>query len=1130
MRVRRAVAVVAAVLVGAMVGGFAAALPAGAVQVAQSTIVSANPADFTPNVLDGQVLAIAQIGNTIVLGGNFTQVQEVGTGKPILTRNNLLAFDATTGTVSTTFVPALDGQVEALLPTGDGTSIYVGGDFTTVNGAAAKSVTRIDVSTGARVAGFKPAKIDGVVKDMRLVHGNLVVAGIFQHVGGIQRGQLASLNPTTGALTSFVSLTFAGPLNGGILKVVKIDVTPDGTRLLAIGNFSTVNGAARSQIFLLNTGGTTATLSTWQTAFFAPTCSPAFDTYMQDLDISPDGTYAVVSTTGGFFGHTSPCDSTSRWDITTAGTNLLPAWRDLTGGDTTYAVAVTGSAVYVGGHFRWENNPFSSNTAGPGAVPREGLAALDPTNGLPLSWDPGRARGVGVFDILATATGLWVGSDTDQVGGETHGRIAFFPLAGGVTPPADLTGYLPEDVYLMGTATSAPGVSPVTYGDTIDRQFWIGPGHVPETTATPALGGTFSTSRGSFLVDSTVYTGRSDGTLEARSFDGTTLGAPVGVNLYAGSFAADIPTVTGIVYANYRIYYTLAGDPNLYTRSFTPQSQVVGAERYVVPETSFDPTQIAGMFLSGSTLYYANSSSGNLFQVTLSGGTVAVPGTVTGPATLADSTIDWRARGAFAWDGEPASRTNTPPTAVATVSCASAVCTFDGSGSFDPDGHLISYVWDFGDGTTGSGPTITHTYVTAGTYSASLTVTDFQHATDSATVPVHPVHSQYAADGPCRIFDTRTGRGTCTGSPVFTHAKVGAGQTLTIKVTGVASIPATATAVAINVTAVDATAPTFIRVAPHGAPPVLASNLNVASSPAVANMVIVPIGTGGAIDFYNASGTVDLVADLAGYYAPTATTDYSTVGPCRLFDTRTGGGVCTGAHAVQLAPLGAGKSMAVQVAGVASIPSTATAVVLNLTGVTASADTFISAYPDGGATPGVSNLNLHNNNALANLAIVPIGADGKVAFYNAKGTVNVVADIAGYFSPTSPAGYTPITPCRIFDTRLGTGSCTSAPTSTPGPLGQNLSMSVKVTGVANIPSTATAVVLNLTAVGATAPTFITVWPHGGTPPLVSNLNVPGKAAIPNLVVVPIGSGGMIDFYNKVGSVNLIADIAGYYSP
>ena len=53
---------------------------------------------------------------------------------------------------------------------------------------------------------------------------------------------------------------------------------------------------------------------------------------------------------------------------------------------------------------------------------------------------------------------------------------------------------------------------------------------------------------------------------------------------------------------------------------------------------------------------------------------------------------------------------------------------------------------------------------------------------------------------------------------------------------------------------------------------------------------------------------------------------------------------------------------------------------------------------------------------------------------------------------------------------------------------------------------------------------------GGTLPLVSNLNVPSAAAIPNLVVVPIGAGGMIDFYNKVGNVNLIADIAGYYSP
>lgn len=452
------------IIVSALVAALAlplAAAPASGAEIAHPQIVSSTTSNLTPHVLDGDVQSIAQVGNLIILGGSFTQVSNAQRTQTYQ-RRNMVAFDATTGAISQTFNPSPDSGVTAVIPAASGNRVYVGGNFNTISGETRRKVALIDVTTGANVAGFRNVAANGVVKDLRLVGNRLWVAGAFTSMSGSSQRSLATLNATTGNADGFMALPIEGQHNGGTTQVIKIDVTADGSRLVGIGNFLTVGGQDRRQIFMLDTTGGSASVANWQTGFYATGCAGVFNTYMRDLDFAPDGSFFVVTTTGAYGGSTSSCDTQSRFNTARTGTGIRPEWINTTGGDTTYAVEVTGSAVYVGGHMRWENNPFAGDSAGPGAVAREGIAALDPSNGMPFAWNPGRTRGVGVFDMLATDTGLWIASDTERVGGFFRGRVAFFPLQGGTAVTPTAAPDLPSNVVMLAPqATAANG--PVLY-------------------------------------------------------------------------------------------------------------------------------------------------------------------------------------------------------------------------------------------------------------------------------------------------------------------------------------------------------------------------------------------------------------------------------------------------------------------------------------------------------------------------------------------------------------------------------------------------------------------------------------------------------------------------------------------
>jgi hypothetical protein len=303
-----------------------------------------------------------------------------------------------------------------VIPTGDGSTVYVGGAFTTIGGVSRQRLARVRVSDGAVLSTFNAGSISGQVRDLALGGGRLWVAGAFSQVGGRTQPGLATVDPATGAFSPYMSLRIAGNHGGGVTQVLKVALSPNGSQLTAVGNFDTLAGVRNHQLLNLDLTGAAAAPGRLRTNFFLTPCSSAFDTYMRDVDYSPDGSFFVVSTTGAYGGSTVACDSASRFESDAVGTDVRPSWIDHTGGDTSYAVEVTQAAVYIGGHHRGWNNPIAGDRARPGAVSREGIAALDPANGLPLSWNPGRTKGVGVFDFMVTDQGLWVASNTDRIG------------------------------------------------------------------------------------------------------------------------------------------------------------------------------------------------------------------------------------------------------------------------------------------------------------------------------------------------------------------------------------------------------------------------------------------------------------------------------------------------------------------------------------------------------------------------------------------------------------------------------------------------------------------------------------------------------------------------------------------
>jgi hypothetical protein len=451
-------------------------------------------------------------------------------------------------------------------------------------------------------------------------------------------------------------------------------------------------------------------------------------------------------------------------------------------------------------------------------------------------------------------------------------------------------------------------------------------------------------------------------------------------------------------------------------------------------------------------------------------------------------------RGAVELEG---GTTTDPDTSVASTGSLTATWTVRYTSAWPTNGPLIPTVVNFGHGTpaqVGYATSVPHTYRTAGPYTV-----DYYLSRESGADEV-AVGADYTPVSPDRILDTRVGTGTGKIAPVGAKGK------LTLSIPTVDGVPAAdMSAVVMNVTVTSPTKSGNLTVYPGAGSAPTVSNLNFLAGETVPNLVTTQV-SGGQVSFSNNSGgTVGVVVDLEGFYAQGGY-GYQPGTPTRVLDTRNGTGV-TG-------PVAAEGVLRLDLSG--KVPAGAAAAVINLTVTQPQTSGHLTAYPDGTPRPNASNINFTAGETVPNLVIVPLTNDVADIANASSGTVQMVADLEGYFSASAPDSFVPITPTRELDTRT-TGSGLAA--------GKAITMNI----LTDAGQTAVAMADNVTVTAPAKGGNLIVYPAGQARPVVSNLNFTVSETVPNLVIAKGGTRAQVSYYNaSPGTIQLIVDEYGYY--
>ncbi|WIB63333.1 RHS repeat-associated core domain-containing protein [Curtobacterium sp. MCBD17_040] len=364
-------------------------------------------------------------------------------------------------------------------------------------------------------------------------------------------------------------------------------------------------------------------------------------------------------------------------------------------------------------------------------------------------------------------------------------------------------------------------------------------------------------------------------------------------------------------------------------------------------------------------------------------------------------------------------------------------------------------------------------------------------------------------------MDTRSGTGGySTAMP--------AGGYRSIQVGGKAGVPTSGVgAVVVNVTAVNMTQQGEVRGRPDDS---TASALMLVFDGGglgtTSNTATIAVGDDGTIQV--ASDVVtDLVIDVQGYYTAnddgTAAGGFVSVPGTRIVDSRNGTGVSK-------AQIAAGSSVTFQVTGNGGVPAGASAVVANFIVIPAANGGYITPYPAGTSKPQRS-LQYAAGVPTSLTAQVALSSDGKLTVADDVNAIDLAVDVQGYFTATNGGGsvFTPAAG-TVYDTRVSPNT----------PIAANSSRAIQVSGQAGVPAVGagvTAVALTLTSLHAANSTGDAIaWADGATKPGTTSINFSADSIRTNTVIVPVGSNGKIDLYNRSGdSTDYVFELQGWYN-